>query len=375
MHNTNLMKFSYTIFLLLAFTVSFSQTKGRLESTRLVNLDLMTISPKRPPKIEVVFRAQDDDDNEPIWDLKIEDLLVYEDSIKCDVISINQISKNKPINISVIIDHSGSMAIGLPTINDIYNIIFNDASYISPLAHAKNSASTFSSSFNYEKDKISIISFGSKVEVNIPLSKDSLLIKKSIEKIKINGSTAYFDALNIGLDQLKNRKGVNIIVSLTDGAENSSTHTLSDVIAKSRKYNIPIYTIGLGFVQKDTLKIIADTTKGEFYHTNSSSELTQIYSQIGKQIQAYYSIVYKSPSLGKRNINNLTIDFPTKSSFLKNRSNDPDVIAYLQKKRFNQQLKKYGKISVGTIVGVGLISLIYIRKRRKKRLKKMHNTV
>lgn len=355
------------IFSLLS-TLSYSQVKGELESTRLINLDIIGVSSKKPPKTEVIFRAQDFLSDQPIWDLKLEDIIVYEDSVECEPISLDQISKNNSINICLIIDHSGSMSIGLPTLTDMYNIVFNDAKYVSPLENAKKSAKVFSSSFNYKKDNISIISFGSKVDLNTILTNDSVLITNAINDIKISGSTAYFDALIKGIDQLKNKNGVNVIVSLTDGAENSSTHNLNDVISKSNRYNIPIYSIGLGLVQKDTLKIIADTTNGQFYHTNSPSELKEIYLKIGKQIQSFYVIEYKSNTLKRLKNRNISVDFKYNSTCLKNVTDNPDVIAYLKKINFNKKVKKIGKISIYVIIGVSVITLVYIRRRRKNRL-------
>lgn len=370
--NTALIKPILFFFFFFVYSVSFSQTRTKVESTHLVNLEVMAVLPEKPPVIEIVFKAQNVENNEPIWDLTQKEVLVYEDSVLCDIVSLQRISADKPINIALIIDHSGSMSIGWPTVKDIYNILVNDAKYVSPLDYAKKSASLFTSSFNFDKDNIGVVAFGSTVDLDISPVNDSSKILAAIDSIEIDGATAYFDGLMAGINQLKNREGINIIVSLTDGAENSSESTLEEVILTSNKYNIPIYTIGLGMVQKDTLSLIADSTKGEFYHTNSPSELNNIYAKISEQIQAYYAVKYKSKTLQDNKGRNVTIDFASESPFLKNVPNDPDVLEYLEKKKFNEQLKFYGKIAVGITVSVGFISLIYYR-RRKKRLSNLKN--
>jgi len=71
---------------LLIFTLgsALAQKKGELSSTRLVNLDIISVRPYSSSDIEIIFRAQDYDTDEPIWDLAISDLIVTEDTIDCE---------------------------------------------------------------------------------------------------------------------------------------------------------------------------------------------------------------------------------------------------------------------------------------------------
>ena len=347
--------------------VTFSQAKGNLSTTRLVDLEVTHLFAQKPPKVEVIFRAQENELDEPVWDLALEDLSIMEDSILCELTSLERISENRPINIALVIDHSGSMAQGLPNVQDVINWALNDP-YVSPLEHAQSSAIEFASTFDYSKDRIGVIGFGHTVDINVAPSNDSSVVLGTIRNFAINGNTAYYDGLIAGINQLKDLDGINVIVSLTDGAENSSTNGIDDVIALSNKHGVPIYTIGLGLVEKEKLQWIADSTSGIFYHTYNPNKLTDIYQQVGKQIQAYYSLTYNSTALRKVKKQDVTIDFKTESPFLKNVPNDPDVIAYLERKEFEAQLWFYGKIAASVAVVAGLIILRY-RRRRKKRLK------
>lgn len=350
---------------IIASVTTFPQTKGDLSTTRLVDLEVTHLFAKKPPKIEVIFRAQENDLDEPVWDLKLSDLILQEDSVACKLISLERISEKRPINIALVIDHSGSMEQGLPNIQDVINWALNDP-YVSPLEHAQASAIEFASTFNYSKDRIGVIGFGHTVDVNVPASKDSSIVLETIRNIEISGHTAYYDGLIAGINQLKDLDGINVIVSLTDGAENSSINGLDDVIELSNKNGVPIYTIGLGLVEKDKLQLIADSTSGIFYHTYNPNKLTDIYLQVGKQIQAYYSLTYESSSLDKVKKHDVTIDFESESPFLKNIPNDPDVIAYLERKEFEAQLWFYGKIAASVSIVAGLITLRYRRKRKKR---------
>ena len=60
------------------------------------------------PNISVVFRAEKKNGN-PVFGLSKKDLTVLENEEECQVISIRELSKQKPINIGIVLDHSGSM--------------------------------------------------------------------------------------------------------------------------------------------------------------------------------------------------------------------------------------------------------------------------
>ena len=243
---------------------------------------------------------------------------------------------------------------------------------LSPLYRAKTSAEDFVSTFNFEKDYISLVSFGSKVDIKVPLTQDTAKLNQTIRGININGSTALYDAMIAGMRQIRKQDGTKVLVALTDGHENASNASWQDVVDYSNKHNVPVYVIGLGSVDSDTLRAMTDSTKGQFYHTENSASLHEIYAQISQSIQSFYALKYVSKNAKKAREEDIKISFDINSIYLANDPTDPDVIAYLEKQKFDQQVKYYGKITVYVLIGVGIISLLYVRRRRKKlrRLKK-----
>jgi Ca-activated chloride channel family protein len=315
----------------------------------------------------LVFRAETPE-GEPAWNLMKKDMIVKENDDTCEVISIEPISTNRPIYIGLTMDHSYSMSFSLSFSNIIKWIRGRKDSIISPLDYSKTSAKLFISTFNIKKDYISIVAFGSSVDVELPLTQDTALLTKTINNIKLNGSTALYDAMLAGMKQINNRKGVNILVALTDGMENASSTTWQNVVDFSKLNNIPIYIIGLGSVDVDTLQIMAKETTGQFYHTNSSSSLVDIYKKISKQIQSFYALEYKSQNAALVNDkHNVKISFDINSIYLANDPLDPDVVTYLKEKNFNKRLRYFGIVSVFVLTGFGTISLIYIRRKRRKK--------
>jgi Ca-activated chloride channel family protein len=244
------------IFLLQFFQGHAQETKGRLSSTRLVNLKIMVLKPEAKQKVSMVFRAEFRD-GEPVWDLKKDELQITENGHAREILSVESISRNKPIYVSVVIDHSGSMMYQF-TIENLIKWFRKDTLYISPLEYAKMGSLQFVTSFNMKKDFTSVIGFGSTVDLIIPLSNDTTLLLNNIRKIKIDGGTALYDGIMEGMQQLHKKEGVRIVVALTDGFENASGTTLEKMLQYSNKNNIPIYMIGLGGVDKDTLTYIAE---------------------------------------------------------------------------------------------------------------------
>ncbi|MFN8415377.1 MAG: VWA domain-containing protein [Cytophagaceae bacterium] len=364
------MKFLHLISFLLCITFHSSAQwlfDSELSSTRLVNVKVMYVKPQPSGNISIVFRAQTRDGN-PVWDLKKEDLIVTENGQSCSLLNLEPISKNQPIHIALVIDHSGSMSYEFSWEN-LWKWIRNDTlSIISPLENAKKGSIDFVSTFNPTKDHIGLIGFGEKVDlIQKPIS-DTVLLKSLIQGIQIDGSTALNDGIVEGINIVKHKNGINIVVALTDGYENASKSTLSDVIKLSKKEAIPLYMIGLGNVDVDTLQYIANQTRGDFHYTSSSESLSEIYKKISNQIQSFYVIEYHSTLLNNPlpNEDSISIRFTPSSKLLLNDITDPAVLEYLEKEKFNQEVWYWGKITVTVLVIGGVIYLVYRYKRRKK---------
>jgi Ca-activated chloride channel family protein len=190
------------------------------------------------------------------------------------VVSLEQISKNKPVNIGIVFDHSGSMQLDQAQLfdnngNPLFSFDSNGqpilpVGYSAPIDNAKSAVKTFAQSFNSRKDFISVIGFSDRVDRVLPLTNDISKVSSIVDSMNADFSTALYDAMIEGIDKIKIANGVKVLVVLTDGQDNSYKFNWSDVIAKANQLEIPIYIIGLGDVNKDTLLhnfMNADTTE------------------------------------------------------------------------------------------------------------------
>jgi Ca-activated chloride channel family protein len=163
-------------------------------------------------------------------------------------------------------------------------------------------------------DRIGVVLFSSRAYTLSPLTTDHAWLARQLERVKIGlikDGTAIGDALGVALARLDQadketdglRKGA-FIVLLTDGGNNmgSLTPMQSAQVAKAR--GIPIYTIGAGRdgmvpypifdengrkisysmvasdLDEDSLRQIADTTRGHFFRADDTDTIEGAFKAI-----------------------------------------------------------------------------------------------
>jgi hypothetical protein len=129
---------------------------------------------------------------------------------------------------------------------------------------------------------------------------------------------------------------------------------------------VPVYVIGLGNVSRDTLSMIAQSTKGLFYHTQTANALDSIYAQISEQVHAYYNLVYRSENLSSMDsTRDIELSFNVQGIHLITEPESAlfpsELIAFLENKEKTLTYLLYGGLS---ILAVALIGTIVYRVRR-----------
>ena len=135
-------------------------------------------------------------------------------------------------------------------------------------------------------DNIGIIVFGTSVMTASPLTYDKKAQMNILDNLGIavvGEKTALFDSIATSINILKKQKSkTKIIIALTDGVDTAS-HIPVQVIQKlAKKYNIKIYTIGIGVSGDLVLDELSKSSGGKFYIANSKSDLESIYNNINK---------------------------------------------------------------------------------------------
>lgn len=292
------------------FLLTFGQAEqiqGKLSHTGSGRLSILQIHPDSIPRISILFRAEKAD-GQPYFGLSKSAMTVEENKQACAVLSLRPLSEGMPITVNMVLDHSASM---LTDVNEFFRLginpyflpfdengqpVFPD-SYTPPIQHAKRSVSRFIENVDGSKDKIGLVGFSSAVDVRLEPSTNKAQLKETLNNIQADSATAFYDALMVALQNFPSDLSLKVIVALTDGMDNSSVFTYSDVVDLANEKNIPIYIVGLGDVYADSLELLAQATDGQFFYAKSANLLDSTYQLIQNRIKAFYELTYASPNL------------------------------------------------------------------------------
>lgn len=139
-------------------------------------------------------------------------------------------------------------------------------------------------------DKLGLSIFADFAYVAIPLTYDKNSIKRLLSKIEVGIAgkqrTALYEALFLSSNLFKKSNAKHkIAILLTDGVDNTNSIPLSVAIKTAKKYDIKVYTIGVGNVgdfNPNVLKQIAIDTGGKYFFANTIKGLEDIYATINK---------------------------------------------------------------------------------------------
>ena len=366
---------------------AFSQKEitGKLTAGDSVEIGIKYILPKDFPSIEVLFQAENSN-GYPYWGLEINDFEITENNKLCEVLYLNHYGRKKPINISLVLDHSGSMNQSFSDIIDFLggdtNLYFNPTDSIiqaynfsgkRPIDNLNKAVSNFIEKFDFSKDKVGVFGFSSTVDIVLPLNNDKQKIKSAIDSMHASGSTAFYDAVFKALSNTPVSEDINIIVAITDGGDNSSTKNTKNIIELANSKNIPIYCIGLGDVYETPLLSISDSTNGFYVYTKKSSSLDSIYDLINKKIQAIYELGYTSDNWSNDTLRNFNLKFKTENITQLDSgfkfSLPSDVIEKINERNRIQTLKIIGITGGVTTVLLVAVGIAYFRRKKKDKIK------
>jgi Ca-activated chloride channel family protein len=208
------------------------------------------------------------------------------------LVNIEKEILNKGIDIMMVLDTSGSMAA-------------EDFQPKNRLQVAKETMKEFIS--KRSSDRIGLVIFGSDAYTQAPLSMDYKIIGNLFDSIELSmagDGTAIGMAIATGLNRLKSSNSKSkIMVLLTDGENNSGEIDPIRASELARDIGVKIYTIGIGkeggakipyyhplygkvysdtltYLDEQTLKTIADNTKGNYFRATDSDSLKLIYERI-----------------------------------------------------------------------------------------------
>ena len=150
-------------------------------------------------------------------------------------------------------------------------------------AGAKQAGRAFVDLMDGVRDEATLIYFNSGVTVLQQMTTIKPLLYAAVDNLPAGGMTAVWDGCYEGLIELINN-GVNpcqAVILLTDGTDNTSTRTPTEIIALANRNRIRVFTIALGAsVNATELEMIALLTGGRYYYTANAGQIAAIHTEI-----------------------------------------------------------------------------------------------
>ena len=224
---------------------------------------------------------------------KTKELEIVEAGLKTKVLKIERIST--PPQIVILIDSSGSMK--------------------GSMKKASSAVKTFLQGLP-KVSIVTLIDFDNKPKI-ISHGNPAKVIK-SLSKIKANGATALYDALDKGISILAKTNRPTLIL-FTDGKDANWNDTgpgsrisQKEIFNRIKNINFPIFTIGFGKNPDfETLTRIANVTGGSYYSAHNIKDLSNVFKTIrnnlGNQWRVYYQLP-KKPGISNKPVLSLVID-------------------------------------------------------------------
>ena len=198
------------------------------------------------------------------------------------------ISKDKPINIGLVFDHSGSMVDNpaqmpkdVETMQDYYFYgLEMPKDYVMAIDYAKEGVLGFLEETKPSNDSILFVGFSTTVDKIYPLTNDVSGIKSFVEKVLPEGRTSFYDALFLTIENLSKGSSKSVIVALTDGQDNESKHTSQEVIDLANEKWLKVDVEGFKKAEKDhqDKSRTASAWKFKWGLADSSDETTALHS-------------------------------------------------------------------------------------------------
>jgi VWFA-related protein len=220
---------------------------------------------------------------QPVADLGRDQFAVFDNGRRVPIEFFS--AEDTPVTVGLVVDASSSMRRKLGAVI---------------------AASARFASLSNPDDELFTLRFNDDVRDAVPdhrflLAADRLALEAALGTMVPEGRTALYDALIAGLEHLdEGTRARKVLIVMSDGGDNASSATLDEVLARARRSNATIYTIGL-FDNDDpdanprVLKALAAATGGERFMPRSTGPLLSICEHIAREVRSGYTIGYEPP--------------------------------------------------------------------------------
>ncbi|MBV9498367.1 MAG: VWA domain-containing protein [Acidobacteriaceae bacterium] len=193
-------------------------------------------------------------------------------------------SEDAPISIGLVFDTSGSMG--------------------SKLQKSRQAAAEFFKTAN-PSDEFFLVQFNDRPELTVPFTTDTDKVQSTLTFTQSHGRTALLDSVYLAMHEMKKAKNPRkALLIISDGGDNSSRYTETEIKNAVREADVQIFAIGIfesmanrGRTPEEAagpglLNELAEQTGGREYAVENVAELPDIAAKIGIELRNEYILGY-----------------------------------------------------------------------------------
>lgn len=200
-------------------------------------------------------------------------------------------SEDAPLSIGLVFDASGSMG--------------------AKLVKSRQAATQFFKAANPE-DEFFLVQFNDRPELVVPFTHQTEEIQNRMAFTNAKGRTALLDGVYLAMNHMKKAKNARkAILILSDGGDNSSRYTESEIKNAVREADVQIYAIGIfepissrGRTAEELsgpglLSEMSEQTGGRHFAVVNINELPDVAAKIGIELRNQYLIGYSPTNVSR----------------------------------------------------------------------------
>jgi VWFA-related protein len=212
---------------------------------------------------------------------------LHEDNVEQTITQFS--SEDAPLSVGLVFDASGSMS--------------------NKLSKSRQAAAQFFKIANPE-DEFFLVQFNDRAELMVPFTHNTEEVQNRLTFTQAKGRTALLDAVYLAIHQMKKAKNPRkAILILSDGGDNSSRYTESEIRNLVREADVQIYAMGIfepassrGRTAEELsgpslLNEIAEQTGGRHFPIENINELPDVAAKIGVELRNQYVLGYAPSNL------------------------------------------------------------------------------
>lgn len=232
-----------------------------------------------------LFATVTDSEKRLVPDLQKDDFQVF-DNDKPQPLTVFD-NEVRPITVTVLLDMSGSMTNNLDRLRDACE------QFLIRLL---------------PKDKGQVGAFADRVQIAGPFTGNRDQLVREVHDLDYGNGTKLYDAINVGLDNLKGIDGRRVIVVFTDGDDTASRAHLGTVLDRARADDVMVYAIGFESQYFDGQRMVrskpdgglqklAEETGGGYFELSKSADLGPTFSRVALELHSQYVLGFEAKQL------------------------------------------------------------------------------